>query len=42
MSSLPIASSSKFPQVDLKKNRELTWVTGVVLAVLTASFGATG
>uniref|UniRef100_M1BPN1 Cytochrome b6 n=1 Tax=Solanum tuberosum TaxID=4113 RepID=M1BPN1_SOLTU len=27
---------------DLKKPRELTWVTGVVLAVLTASFGVTG
>lgn len=27
--------------VDLKP-RELTWVTGVVLAVLTASFGVTG
>ncbi|XBJ08918.1 hypothetical protein VPH35_014102 [Triticum aestivum] len=27
---------------DLKKTRELTWVTGVVLAVLTASFGVTG
>ncbi|KAL2225392.1 UNVERIFIED_CONTAM: Cytochrome b6, partial [Sesamum indicum] len=25
-----------------KKPRELTWVTGVVLAVLTASFGVTG
>ncbi|KAL4391476.1 hypothetical protein AHAS_Ahas03G0248900 [Arachis hypogaea] len=25
-----------------KKLRELTWVTGVVLAVLTASFGVTG
>ncbi|KAG6468264.1 hypothetical protein ZIOFF_072837 [Zingiber officinale] len=29
-------------QVDLKKPRELTWVTGVVLAVLTVSFGVTG
>ncbi|XWS72385.1 hypothetical protein CRYUN_Cryun02cG0035700 [Craigia yunnanensis] len=27
---------------DFKKPRELTWVTGVVLAVLTASFGVTG
>ncbi|KAL8262588.1 hypothetical protein R6Q59_023937, partial [Mikania micrantha] len=26
----------------VKKPRELTWVTGVDLAVLTASFGATG
>ena len=25
-----------------KKPRELTWVTGVILAVLTASFGVTG
>ncbi|MCL7031955.1 hypothetical protein MKW94_015130 [Papaver nudicaule] len=25
-----------------KKTRELTWVTGVVLGVLTASFGVTG
>jgi cytochrome b6 len=29
-------------QVDLKKPGELTWVTGVVLGVLTASFGVTG
>ncbi|TYJ37025.1 hypothetical protein E1A91_A05G347800v1 [Gossypium mustelinum] len=27
---------------DFKKPRELTWVTGVVLGVLTASFGITG
>ncbi len=25
-----------------KKPRELTWITGIVLAVLTVSFGVTG
>ena len=31
-----------YPTGGFKKPRELTWVTGVILAVLTVSFGVTG
>ncbi|KAJ1680444.1 hypothetical protein LUZ63_020099 [Rhynchospora breviuscula] len=37
-----IRSVHRWSASGFKKPRELTWVTGVVLAVLTASFGVTG
>ncbi|KEH17723.1 cytochrome b6-F complex subunit 4 [Medicago truncatula] len=37
-----IRSVHRWSARGFKKPRELTWVTGVVLAVLTASFGVTG
>ncbi|KAB2629665.1 cytochrome b6 [Pyrus ussuriensis x Pyrus communis] len=37
-----IRSVHRWSATALKKPRDLTWVTGVVLGVLTASFGVTG